>query len=252
MPAVCNMKKDALIAAIQELGEEPPSSWGVTELRCRLLQMEEAQGITKKDKKTPLQRLVIQMNVASKKKENLQAFARQEMGLTITTNETVAQLQRQCMEKIYYLAPADAQDPVGFGEHSSLTYAEIKTMQPQYCQWVKTTAQEGTHCQRLGRLAAWLNQPEQQINKINTKGPMTTKTPSQKSVSAHSSSSATSVALQQTQEMMGTMVEVMKGIKEELSALKEERPHKKDKTVSSEFSMLTDVEDVPWVAPLQT
>ena len=42
-----------------------------------------------------------------------------------------------CMEKIYVITQPDGQDPMGFGNHASRTYAEVN--------WAKTTAHEGQH-----------------------------------------------------------------------------------------------------------
>ena len=49
-----------------------------------------------------------------------------------------------CMEKIYVLTQPDGQDPMGFANHASRTYAEV-TEFPDYCNWAKTTAHEGQH-----------------------------------------------------------------------------------------------------------
>ena len=63
---------------------------------------------------------------------------------------------KQAMERIYQMSKADPTDPVGFGEHSALSYQEILVNQPAYCKWVIQTSSEGQCCARLARLATWL------------------------------------------------------------------------------------------------
>ena len=45
MPSVNSMKKHELVAALEALGEHPPPSWKVVDLRSRLLELEEEKGI---------------------------------------------------------------------------------------------------------------------------------------------------------------------------------------------------------------
>ena len=245
MPSVASLKKPELIEAIQNLGEEPPETWGVVELRCRLNELEEMNGITRQSGKvrTPMQQLVVKLNIATKKKSALQAFAH-ELGVTNTGNSTVAQLQKVWLEHIYMLAAADPTDAVGFGENAHMTYEELQTTNPTYCQWVQKMAAEGNTCYRLSRLATWLdNNPKKADNKVNQKkvpGPKA-KSVGQKSRSRASSSSAPIEAIQETQAMMMTLVETVKDLKGEVEALKEERPHKKKEiSTDSEFSLMSD------------
>eukprot|EP00435_Cladocopium_sp_Y103_P060537 s526_g22.t1 len=246
MPTIASLKKPELIEAIQNLGEEPPTAWGTVELRCRLAELEEAHGIIRQSgkTKTPLQQWVVKLNTATKKKCVLEEFAQQELGITNVGNSTMTQIQKAGMERIYVMSATHPSDPVGFGENAHMTYEELQEVNPGYCQWVMKMASEGSTCYRLSRLATWLeNNPKTAENMVTQKKmPVAkAKSSSQKSRSRASSSSAQSEAIKETQAMMGTLVEVVKDLKNEVEALKEERPHKKKEiSTDSEFSMLSD------------
>ena len=66
-------------------------------------------------KNTPFRVLAIEMNKSSKKKADLQEFTRTRLQLHVTGNETIAQLQKACLRKIYEITPPTPHDPTGFG-----------------------------------------------------------------------------------------------------------------------------------------
>ena len=248
MPTIASLKKPELIEAIQNLGEEPPESWGVVELRCRLGELEEMHGILRQrgTVKSPLQQMVVKLNTATKKKSALQAFA-QELGITNVGNSTVGQLQKTCLERIYVQTPTSPTDAVGFGEHAHMTYEELREVDPDYCQWVRKMASEGQTCYRLSRLATWLEnyQPPKTVKTTmsqtkTAKSKPTSSRPRSQTGSSHSKD-ANTVAIQETQALVLTLVDAMKDLKGDVETLKEERPHKKKEvSTDSEFSMLSE------------
>ena len=155
MPALSAMKKEELIEAIRALGEEPPLTWKVLDLKCRLQELEEEQGISRKSgvMRTDLESWVIRLKHASKKKTCLQTFVTEDLGGSLTGNETMEKLTRLAMDRIYQISKPTGQDPVGMGKHAAATYAEVFQEYPEYCQWVIKTAEEGEAHPRLTRLS---------------------------------------------------------------------------------------------------
>eukprot|EP00435_Cladocopium_sp_Y103_P034647 s2781_g9.t1 len=236
MTAVSKMNKTQLQNSLRGYGEEPPKAWDMTELRHRLLEIEEERGITRTRGRlqTPLQELVTQLNVAAKKKSSLQQHCRDNLEINVTGNETMEIMRKAAMEKIYQKAPCSDQDPMGFGEHSSLTYEEVKLEHPGYVKWAIKTVEEGPTCARLARFVRWLKQPpptgstNKPIPKVASKS------------EASSSSSRQELMLQETHAMMAKMVTAINHLKEEVDEMKEERPRKKKDEGS--FTMLTEPE----------
>lgn len=247
--------KASYLQALASFGEVPPKSWGMTELKNRLLELEEEHGVVRAKGRvtTDLQAWTVKLNKAATKKAHLQAFCQEELGLTLTMNETIDQLKRFAMEKIYYLSKASPQDGVGFGAHASLTYEEIAMSQKDYCAWVVKTAKEGGCNYRLSRLARWLEHVEKEgitmANEIPSKGytkPVLPKpkaaagslmgaTPGAHSPKGSAQSATSSEAMkmmEETQKMMQQMMGAMAHIKEEVDQLKEEKPHKKKHNTS--------------------
>ncbi len=251
------LRKGELIAAIEEFGETPPAKWTVPELRTRLLQLQEEHGVTKEKKKTDMKQWVVRLNTASKKKAELQEFCRRELGLHVNGNETIAQLQKEAMIKIYQVSVPEPQDPVGFGKAASLTYEEVQ-QDRQYCQWVKTTWEEGGQTSpQLARLAQWLitqEQPRPEVTKDSkmntyTKEPeiaVKAKAAPKKAVGKiendYAESMASSSSTQMMMSAMQTMMETMKELKEEVAELHEQRPRKKnpsEKSSDGGYSMVS-------------
>ena len=223
-------KKDDLIQAIKSLGEEPPSSWKVAELKVRLAELEESKGIYRHRGKTqtPLQLWMIRLNEAKKNKANLQMFTRETLGVPITGNEVMDELTRKCVEKIYLVSKPDGADGMGFGRHASKSYMEVKKTDPGYVAWAQKTVNEGETCVRLARFVKWIemeNHPENMDTFAMAPPPMQNKV---KKEEAEASGSGDPGHTQILHQMAAALMEM----KEELSSLKEERPHKRSDTSS--------------------
>ena len=91
MSSVSNLRKPDLVEAIRRLGEEPPAEWKKNELKTRLLELEEQEGIHRHKGKeiTDLQRWVLLLNKNAKKKDQLQAFCAQELKIPVNGNEVM-------------------------------------------------------------------------------------------------------------------------------------------------------------------
>jgi hypothetical protein len=175
---------------------------------------------------------VIEMNKC-RKKADLQEFTRGPMQLHMTGNETMETLQKMCLRRIYESTKPAAEDPVGFGAHSALSYEEIYMHQAEYCRWVKPTAAEGQADYRLMRLAGWLNSMDQQLNaEIKQLRPASApkKPLAQKTKTTRSAGSSVSSSV--NEELMN----MIKTLQEEVSQLKEERPRKKPETQGETMS----------------
>ena len=85
--------------------------------------------------------------------------------MNMSGNQTIPQMQRLAMAQIYQKTLPDPTDPVGFGAHCGLSYGELKETQPSYCRWVIETAREGTADHRLVRLAGWLSNQAELVQK---------------------------------------------------------------------------------------
>ncbi|OLP79601.1 hypothetical protein AK812_SmicGene40092 [Symbiodinium microadriaticum] len=163
MPSLSSMNKADLVAEIRRLGGQADVETRKLELQQQLITMREEQGevnvtgpATKQQ--SDYQRLTSELTKASSRKAQLVKYMKEKLGLNVSENSTVVQLTHQAMGKIYDLAVADASDPVGFGAHGSLSYAEVQQKEPEYCQWGLTTSKEGQANPRLHRLAQWLSQ----------------------------------------------------------------------------------------------
>ena len=213
-------KKD-FVAEMMQLGEVPPEKWGITELKVRLAELREERGLNQKNpQQTDLQQWVLLLNRASRKKADLQKFNHNQLQLAVAENATIAQLQKQAIERIYQMSKADPTDPVGFGEHSALSYQEILVSQPSYCKWVIQTSSEGQCCARLTRLATWLLVQKDKPVPV----PVPVAMPAKKGNSASSDVSASSTAA--LVGVMQRMMVKMDEMKEEIDEIRG-RPHKK-------------------------
>ena len=231
MPSV---PKAELVQILAALGEQAPPSWTVMEIKNRIREIQETQGIHPRGKqqRTPLAEQMTRLNVASRRKGNLAEYMTRELDMPVNPNDTVAQMQRHAIKKIYMTTEASGTDPVGFGEHSALSYQEVAISHPNYCHWVIQTSKEEDHSYMLGRLAQWLirqkNQPP-----VPKGGPPTPKSKaSVKQQNPYPSSQATSS--DGTREMMAQMMEMVSQLKEEVEGLKQERPRKKADTEKTE------------------
>ena len=256
-----------LIMEMARLGEVPPREWTMVEISARLDELRAEVGLgpfTNKKEKTPLRRMVIALNEAAKKKATLVDFAQQQLQIAVTSNETIATLQKTCLLKIYQITEATGADPVGFGKHASLSYLEVQQEHPDYGPWVIKTYMEndeGKSCDvRLARLGYWLQQQQLHRQEPMKGSPVRESIPLSKLVEAglvkHStktmigtsptssdSGSVTSAQLMATQNMIQSLAGMVGELKEEMVQLKQERPRKevkKEEEMSSNgsFSMI--------------
>lgn len=238
MPMPKNPTKKDFIARLKELGEEAPEKWTVMELKIRIAEIEEERGISKKDRnKTELQLWTRKLSMASRKKAELQAFCKSELGMSLTFNETIPQLQKGAMERIYQNAEAHETDPVGFGAHSSTTYQEVAEMKGDYAQWVMTTAREGQCCSRLMRLASWLEKNKSAMKENTTKGgpyPKSVEKETMKSTKPPSEAASSTGSTAALMGAMGQIMEQMKNMQAEMEELRG-RHHKKPKEEDTEM-----------------
>ena len=161
--AMSKMNKADYVQQLQQLGENPPRSWTIAELRSRITELREERGLGPVSSRnhTPLRTMMIEMNKASKKKGDLINYVEQSLGGHVTNNMTISQIQRVAVKKIYMSTSPSSSDPVGFGEHCAMTYEQLLHSQESYVAWVKKIAKEGDCDYRLSRLATWLENKDQ-------------------------------------------------------------------------------------------
>ncbi|CAE7660472.1 RE1, partial [Symbiodinium sp. CCMP2456] len=253
MPAMDKMNTKQLRDAIQTFGEIPAESWNNSQLRHRLQELmdeqdEEWASTPGRRKDTPLQQQIKQLNRNKRKKADLQEYVSKVLGLPVSENETMWQLETKALDHLYFNVESCSRDVVGFGRHSNLTYGELVQQFPRYVDWVKTTHKETEETNpRLKRLAEWLLRATEVSEPIQR--PLTTRDPQRlrlkikggyvvepeyepPQTTMAASSTGTPYPAEQT-ELMATMMETMKGMQEELKELRQmgpvtdERPRKK-------------------------
>lgn len=213
--------KAELTQELAALGEIAPKAWTIAEIEVRINEIHEKEGSVRARGKvrTPLRHMVVEMNKASKKKDHLVAFMENQLRMAVNRNDTIPILQKKALMKCYQTTMADAEDPVGFGQHCSLQYQEVAASHPDYCRWIiQTNQEESDPDYRLTRLAEWLEKTQEK--------PLVPK----KMKEPPSTSSASKNMPKENQQMM-TMMAQMAGmlseLKDEVDSLKESRPHKK-------------------------
>lgn len=224
MPSA-RMNKEDYILELRALGEEVPPSWTIPEMKVRILEIKEEQGMSLQNpgkSNTPFRVLAIEMNKCSKKKADLQEFTRTRLQLHVTGNETIAQLQKACLRKIYEITPPTPHDPTGFGAHSALSYEELFLTEPGYVKWVLQTASEGQADHRLLRLAKWLERRQAEPSKETKKATMAKTQGARKNATR-----AASVASDSSSKSNEALIQMIQSLQEEVAALREERPRKK-------------------------
>ena len=120
---------------IRELGEEPPMSWKKPQLQARLQELKEEHGSD-----MTLKKAMSNLSRHSKKKDLLKKYLTEELGVTITHNETIPQLLSMGEKAIHLAIPPTGQDLMGWGKHSQCTYMEVANKDPQYVNWCRTTS----------------------------------------------------------------------------------------------------------------
>eukprot|EP00435_Cladocopium_sp_Y103_P053596 s94_g17.t1 len=244
--AMSRLSQKELRAEIQRLGEDPPPKWTKAELQHRLDELYVEKDVTPPGRKpkTALRQQVIALNANSKNKRLLQTWCQVSLGMPITGNETIPQLQKAAMTRIYQETTPDGQDPVGFGKAAAMTYQEIAA-DHQYCHWVKQTAAEGGCSVQLSRLAKWLVAQESRgSNQVDAKmmaqnnepAPMKPPQMSPEGVDCSASqASMSSTAMQ----LIFQLTEAVKDLKEEVTDLRQEQPRRPRKKESeNSFSLV--------------
>lgn len=155
--ALSKMSISELREKLIKLGEEAPKQWSKSQVLLRIVEIEGEEGLHPRSKeKSPLRELEIKINQASRKKRDLVVLATETLEMELTGNEMVEILRMKAMSQAAQVTTPHAQDFVGFGQWSKLTYAQILDQQPGYCNWAKQMVAEGDGCPRLRRLVKWL------------------------------------------------------------------------------------------------
>ena len=227
------MNKTELTKAIKELGGEADMNTRKAELQQQLMSLNNNEGtISGHTEKvtSDYQKYTAEMHRASDRKRNLVEFMKERLGINASENATMLQLKTQCIDKIYDLSIADATDPVGFGKHGSKSYLELRQTDPQYCEWVQTTSQEGEANPRLHRLAQWLSRATTDsltAPRVATKWKGRTSDVAPKTQMEHvtrSSASSSEVGTGSMKtEMMAEMMEAIQALRSEVADLQSER-----------------------------
>ena len=231
--------KSEFVKELEMLGETPPDSWTLADVKCRIHELRQEQGLGEKSNKklTQLKSLMIEMNKASRQKAQLVSFATQQLQIPLR-NETIAQIQVLCIKKIYMMTEPAGEDPVGFGEHCSKTYQQLKEEAPRYAQWVMTTAKEEPEGDyRLRRLAHWLEQEKIMDTDKNKILPRKVAPADKSKITKGSAGSSGNM-----ESNMEMMQQTIQKLQEELAALHEERPRKKqsaEEMSADSFSMVS-------------
>ena len=213
------MNRAEMVAELAEYRVMAPKEWTIHELEYHLHEHRTQEGIQVKKGKsqTSLREHMTALNVAARKKQDLQDHLVQHLKMPPMPNATIMDLKRAAISKIYQISECHPMDPVGFGKHSSLTYQEVAQQHPGYCDWVTKTAMEGDSCLLLQRLATWLEQ-RTVANPVKVVSPG----PKNKKVTTEATSSVET----QTLQMLASMGQMLNQLKGEVDSLKEERPRK--------------------------
>ncbi|CAE7602013.1 unnamed protein product, partial [Symbiodinium necroappetens] len=170
------------------------------------------------------QKMTQEMTRASQRKSGLVTYMKEQLRLNVNENHTMQQLTNQAMNKVYDLAVADATDPVGFGVNGSLSYAEVKQKEPEYCRWVLQTSREGQANPRLHRLAQWLaktsDDPEPTIQATAWKG---RREGYQKTVMKSGASASSARSEGSTAAMQHEMMAAIQALRNEVAELQSDR-----------------------------
>lgn len=214
------MNRAEMVAELAEYGVMAPKEWTVHELEYHLHETRAQEGIQVKKGKsqTSLREHMTALNVAARKKQDLQDHLVQNLKMPPMPNATIMDLKRAAITKIYQISECHPMDPVGFGKHSSLTYQEVAQQYPSYCEWVKKTSMEGDSCLLLQRLASWLEQ-----GTVATSTKVVNPVSKSKKITPEATSSSVET---QTLQMLASMGQMLNQLKGEVDSLKEERPRK--------------------------
>ena len=145
---------------LEDQGESPPATWHKVELRARVAELREQQGIPLRGG-PPVDSLthkLASLRKASRRREELAKFC-EAMGMVLSGHESIQTMQTKGVAWLYAQTPATGDDPVSFGRHGDLTYQELRQEKNDYCAWVCKTAVESSSADpKLLRLAKWLKE----------------------------------------------------------------------------------------------
>ncbi|CAK8988241.1 CCHC-type domain-containing protein [Durusdinium trenchii] len=219
-------------------------------------ELEEEKGIIRAHGKvrTSHQSWMVRLGKANKKKADLIAFCQNDLLLHLEGTETIPQLEKKAVEKIYTISESDGRDPMGFGMHSQLSYQQVAEEHPSYGEWAVRTMQEGSCHPRLERFALWLQSQKEKTEELltesqyvkkkgmtSTSDKVTGKTPAGYVKPKAKAAPATSSADLSAQTVMLKMMDTLTTLKEDVEALKEERPHKKKEKSEDDFTMVSEM-----------
>ena len=219
------MSKTDLVLRLRSYGEEPPRAWTKVELRQRLHALADLGEVVLPKggkQKAALQEAVTELNKASAKKAILVEHVRTDLGMTVTSNETMAVIQKRAMNFLFQTIAGEAEDLLYFGKYADQTFESVAMTDKSYCEWVKTTAKEESCSIHLYRFANWLEKTKVKDSKMSKEPPVKKEGPSQNRVTPlmPSTPGSASSSLDGAVGNLATMVsELMKEVKE----LKEEK-----------------------------
>ena len=171
---------------LKSLGEDPPKSWTVTQLKVRY---EELQTANHEAEGNDLQAALKEMKRANRgKKSEFLTFLQKE-GITYGTTDTMVQLAAKAEQQITERHEVSGTEQMGFGKFGALTMKEVMEEYPSYGEWCRTTMLEEKNTSwRLRRFVQYIEKhrarqhfKEPQVNpdgmireKANTKKTATT------------------------------------------------------------------------------
>eukprot|EP00435_Cladocopium_sp_Y103_P050270 s2801_g15.t1 len=87
-PAMPYVPKSELVKELEMMGETPPAKWTMLELKCRIQELRQERGFSAKSGKsvTQLKQLMIDLNKASRQKDQLRLFATQQLQISPERN----------------------------------------------------------------------------------------------------------------------------------------------------------------------
>lgn len=178
-PLVCHMPlpttKSGWVELLRTMGESVPSSWNMAQIHAHWIDMQKGD---KTMEVTSLEDKLKQLRRASRKKENLQNFLKEE-DVEFSGNMTIAQLMGVGEKQITKRFPPLKTENMGFGRHGHLTYEEVAEKFPSYVTWAcQTVQEEDDPGWRLIRFVEWATHHQEQDMKKTVKPPKGSKTES--------------------------------------------------------------------------
>lgn len=228
----------------EQFNEEAPAKWSRAQLLLRLVELGGPSVLESTPKgHSPLRQIEVEINKSARKKVHLQTYLTQQLGMSLTGNETVDQLRTKGMSHAYEITPGHPTDFVGFGTHAGKTYLEMTMDYADYLNWVVKTSQEGDASPKLKRLARWVTSSEgQEFMEMtgNAKKPGSAK----KTFNQKGDKKAATSSDPESQTMVEMMAK-MKAMEAELKELKSQKSRKtrtgEEELTSSDWDAMSSV-----------